>query len=68
MPFGVVVTKLDHPELIVVDVEKQDNNAYLVTATLRAPEEPRTLQGAISISTDLPAQPVVILPFHARIE
>jgi len=50
-----------------VEVTRQQDDSYLVKASLAAPAQPCTLEGDIELSTGLQSQPSVNVPYDAQI-
>jgi len=50
-----------------VEVTRQQDDSYLLKASLDAPAQPCTLEGDIELSTGLQSQPSVIIRYYARI-
>jgi len=67
VPFEITGTKVDRPELIAVEVTRQQDDSYLVKASLEAPAQPCTLEGDIELSTGLQSQPSAIIRYYAQI-
>jgi len=47
---------VDRPELIAVEVTRQQDDSYLIKASLDAPAQPCILEGDIELSTGLQSQ------------
>ena len=67
VPFEITRAKADKPELVTVEVSKQEVNSYLVKATLHGPTQPGLLQGTITLQTALPSQAMMSIGYHAKI-
>ncbi len=67
VPFEVTAAQADKPELITVEVTKQEDNSYQIKATLKTPDQPGTLEGNIEVQTDLPGQETVTIPYFVQI-
>ncbi len=67
VPFEVTDAQADKPELITVEVTRQEDNSYQIKATLKTPDQSGTLEGNIEVQTDLPGQPTVTIPYFVQI-
>jgi len=50
-----------------VEVTRQQDDSYLLKASLDAPAQPCTLEGDIELSTGLQSQPSVIIRYYVQI-
>jgi tetratricopeptide (TPR) repeat protein len=67
-PFDLTFLKVEYLDGVAVDLTKVDEKSYVATARFTAVTDRRELTGTVHFETNLDAQPVLYVPFLARIE
>ena len=67
LPFAITDTKVQNLDLLSVEGAKQEDNSYVLKATVHGSNPPGIVEGNIYLSTNLTTQPTMTIRYYGHI-